>query len=190
MAYIEPCCIDQQLPSLIGESKRGFAFFHTSGDVTLKRMLEGVSWLPDRASHVMVLTVAATDVAMLRTIADYFRRGWTLALLLLTQENQRTLVEQELAPYISRVHYAADPLVVDHQLVIVGRQRALVLQGAVLGSLEFSLCQYAVWLGGDAAVVRQALDPAIAKMKSKALIDHHDQTDVARVLDRTFWKEV
>ena len=120
MAYIEPCCIDRQLPGLIKQSRAGFCFFQTSGDVTLEKLLGAVSHMASGVGgHVLMLTVPEVDIPMLRTLAYYFRRGWTQALLLLTREAQTALIESELADYLASVHYAADPLIIDGQLAII-----------------------------------------------------------------------
>jgi len=192
--YIEPCCIDRQLPTLIRDSKGGFCFFQTSGDCTLQKLLDAVSRMAGDNGHVLVLTVGEVDEPMLRTLAYYFRRGWTRALLLLTATAQTELVERELAPYMDRVHYAADPLVIDGQVAVVGcptgdataPAKTLIIQGAILGKADFSLSLYAAWLGTNADIIRSALDPAIAKLKTKPVIDHRDHPAVARILSRRF----
>ena len=212
MAYIEPCCIDRQLPGLIKQSRAGFSFFQTSGDVTLEKLLGAVSHMASGVGgHVLMLTVPEVDIPMLRTLAYYFRRGWTQALLLLTREAQTALIESELADYLASVHYAADPLIIDGQLAImevkaqgeadtaqaeaesvasaaVPQQpaKALIIQGAMLSQPDFSLSLYCAWLGTDPDTIRAALDPAIAKLKTKPLIDRSQQPLIARVLDRKF----
>ena len=205
MPYIEPCCIDRQLPGLIKQSRAGFCFFQTSGDVTLEKLLGAVSHMASGVGgHVLMLTVPEVDIPMLRTLAYYFRRGWTQALLLLTREVQTALIEGELADYLASVHYAADPLIIDGQLAImevkaqaeaesvasaaVPQQpaKALIIQGAMLSQPDFSLSLYAAWLGTDTDTIRAALDPAIAKLKTKPLIDRSQQPQVARVLQRQF----
>ncbi|MCR5578733.1 MAG: hypothetical protein K6F74_05925 [Prevotella sp.] len=195
MSYIEPCCIDKQLPKVMKEAKGGFCFFQTSGDVTLEKLLGAVSRLAGD-EHVIVLTVPEVDVMMLRTLAYYFRRGWTQALLLLTQRSQKELVESELSGYLDRVHYAVDPLVLDSQLAIIGCDTkdtkgsgtfvslSLVIQGAMLSQADFSLSLYAAWLGNDKDVLLQAIDPVIAKLKMKAVIDHYDQACIGHILNR------
>ena len=76
--YIEPCCIDKQLPALIRRSQGGFCFFQTNGDCDLKKLLDSVSHMASGVGgHVLVLTVPEVDITMLRTLAYYFRRGWT-----------------------------------------------------------------------------------------------------------------
>ena len=197
MAYIEPCCIDRQLPGLIKQSRAGFCFFQTSGDVTLEKLLGAVSHMASGAGgHILMLTVPEVDIPMLRTLAYYFRRGWTQALLLLTREAQTALIESELADYLASVHYAADPLIIDGQLAIIESvasaavpqqpAKALIIQGAMLSQPDFSLSLYAAWLGSDTDTIRAAIDPAIAKLKTKPLIDRSQQPQVARVLQRQF----
>jgi hypothetical protein len=179
------------------EAKGGFCFFQTNGDVTLEKLLGAVSRLAGD-EHVIVLTVPEVDVMMLRTLAYYFRRGWTQALLLLTQRSQKELVESELSGYLDRVHYAVDPLVLDCQLAIIGCDikvpdpfvssarppLSLVIQGAMLSQADFSLSLYAAWLGSEKDVLLQAIDPVIAKLKMKAVIDHYDQACIAHILNR------
>ena len=197
MAYIEPCCIDRRLPGLIKQSRAGFCFFQTSGDVTLEKLLGAVSHMASGAGgHILMLTVPEVDIPMLRTLAYYFRRGWTQALLLLTREAQTALIESELADYLASVHYAADPLIIDGQLAIIESvasaavpqqpAKALIIQGAMLSQPDFSLSLYAAWLGSDTDIIRAAIDPAIAKLKTKPLLDRSQQPQVARMLQRQF----
>ena len=202
--YIEPCCIDKQLPALIRRSQGGFCFFQTNGDCDLKKLLDSVSHMASGVGgHVLVLTVPEVDITMLRTLAYYFRRGWTRALLLLTRAVQTELIQTELADYIDHIHYAADPLIIDGQLAILsaltvpepaaldqrslateGTQEGLIIQGAMLSQPDFSLSLYSAWLGTDRDIIRSAIDPAIAKLKAKPQIDHSQHPEVARILER------
>ena len=202
--YIEPCCIDKQLPALIRRSQGGFCFFQTNGDCDLKKLLDSVSHMASGVGgHVLVLTLPEVDITMLRTLAYYFRRGWTRALLLLTRAVQTELIQTELADYIDHIHYAADPLIIDGQLAILsaltvpepaeGREPAegqgssgLIIQGAMLSQPDFSLSFYTAWLGTDRDIIRSAIDPAIAKLKAKPQIDHSQHPEVARILERNF----
>ena len=191
--YIEPCCIDKQLPALIRRSQGGFCFFQTNGDCDLKKLLDSVSHMASGVGgHVLVLTVPEVDIQQLRTLAYYFRRGWTRALLLLTRAVQTELIQTELADYIDHIHYAADPLIIDGQLAILSTStvpelvEGLIIQGAMLSQPDFSLSLYTAWLGTDRDIIRSAIDPAIAKLKAKPQIDHSQHPDVARILDRNF----
>ena len=201
--YIEPCCIDKQLPALIRRSQGGFCFFQTNGDCDLKKLLDSVSHMASGVGgHVLVLTLPEVDITMLRTLAYYFRRGWTRALLLLTRAVQTELIQTELTDYIDHIHYAADPLIIDGQLAILSaltvpvvRQahqpdtvpepaEGLIIQGAMLSQPDFSLSLYTAWLGTDRDIIRSAIDPAIAKLKAKPQIDHSQHPEVARILER------
>ena len=129
--YIEPCCIDKQLPALIRRSQGGFCFFQTNGDCDLKKLLDSVSHMASGVGgHVLVLTAPEVDITMLRTLAYYFRRGWTRALLLLTRAVQTELIQTELADYIDHIHYAADPLIIDGQLAILSTSTVPVVRQA------------------------------------------------------------
>ena len=203
--FIEPCCIDKQLPALIKSQK--FCFFQTNGDCTLSKVLNAVSSMVGNDGHVMVLTVGEVDVMMLRTLEQYLRREWSKAVLLLTARSQEALVRSELGGYLKRVHYAVDPMVVDGQIALIGCRKgdtggdrprsdigdstegsvptvSLIIQGAMLGQVDFSLSLYAAWLGKDKEVVKSAINPIVAKLKTKAVIDHHEQPEIARILNR------
>ena len=189
--YIEPCCIDKQLPALIRRSQGGFCFFQTNGDCDLKKLLDSVSHMASGVGgHVLVLTLPEVDITMLRTLAYYFRRGWTRALLLLTRAVQTELIQTELADYIDHIHYAADPLIIDGQLAILSTStvpelvEGLIIQGAMLSQPDFSLSLYTACLTTDRDIIRSAIDPAIAKLKAKPQIDHSQHPEVARILER------
>ena len=160
----------------------------------MQKLLGAVSRMAGDNGHVLVLTVGEVDEPMLRTLAYYFRRGWTRALLLLTAQAQTEMVERELASYMDCVHYAADPLVIDGQAAVIGcptedataPAKTLIIQGAILGKPDFSLSLYTAWLGSNADIIRSALDPAISKLKTKMVIDNRQQPDIARILSRQF----
>jgi hypothetical protein len=56
----------------------------------------------------------------------------------------------------------------------------------MLSQADFSLSLYAAWLGSDADVVLSALDPVIAKLKTKPVIDGSSCELVANFLKRKF----
>jgi len=195
MAYIESCCIERLLPPMLKQG--GTCFFQTNGDITLQKLMDAtVSMVGSR--HTLILTVAELDAGIIRTLEQYLRREWTAALMLLTRTPQTSLIETELQPYLDRIHYACDPLIIDGQLAVLGTgswdeqseaqvpvpMTALVIQGAILGQPDFSLSLYTAWLGTDTAVLKSAIDPAIAKLKTKPAIDHSDHPAIAKVLAR------
>lgn len=195
MAYIEPCCAERQLPALIRES-RGLCFFQTAGDVTIEKLYQATASLVSNDPQTMLLVVPEADLQLLRFLAYAFRRSWLRALLLLTQTAQKALIETELQPYLTAVHYAADPMVLDGLCVVASEQlrvksegekgKALILQGPILSHPDPSLCQYVACLTTSNDTVRQATDAAVAKLRLKPLIDHRDHEAVAAVLKRQF----
>lgn len=195
--WIEPCCADRQLPSAIKNAKGGFCFFQTNGDVLLETLLKSVSYLAG-SGHTLLLSVPEADIRLLRTLNQYMTRGWTKAVLLLSQSPQEDLVSSELAANIDKVQYASDPMILDGLLAIIparpsptptqtgAENKAVVIQGAILSKQDFSLCHYAAWYGRDREILQQAIDPLIAKLKTKARIDHKENPDVAIILNRKF----
>ena len=195
MAYIESCCIERLLPPMLKQG--GTCFSQTNGDITLQKLMDATASLVG-SRHTLLLTVAELDAGIIRTLEQYLRREWTAALMLLTRTPQTSLIETELQPYLDRIHYACDPLIIDGQLAVLGTgsweeqseaqvpvpMTALVIQGAILGQPDFSLSLYSAWLGTDTAVLKSAIDPAIAKLKTKPAIDHSDHPAIAKVLAR------
>lgn len=182
MAYIEPCCCDRQLPVLLRE--RRTAFFQTNGDVTVQKFMGAVGCMAGQPSELWLM-LPAVDFALLRTLRQWFQRGWISSLHLLTQENQETEVMAELGEAAlantpaectaGAVDYAHDPLVIDGLLAFIGPEHVVAIQGAMLTKVDFSLSLYAASFGPrqkyfDApdGKVRMMLEPVISKMKIKA----------------------
>ena len=163
MAYIEPCCADRQLPSALKNSKGGFCFFQSGGDLTVQKFMGAVSSLAG-SQHRMTLVIPEVDVMLLREIKRYFDRGWTRELMLLCQSNQLEMVESELQGYMDRVTYASDPMVIDGLLAFEG-EKSVIIQGAMLKEVDFSFSMYAGYYGSDQEIIDGALKPVRSKLK-------------------------
>lgn len=196
MAYIESCCIERLLPPML-KTAGGACFFQTNGDITLQKLMDAtVSMVGSR--HTLILTVAELDAGIIRTLEQYLRREWTAAAMILTRTVQTELISQELQPYLDRIHYAADPLVIDSMLAVLGTgsweeqsetqvpvpMTALIVQGAILGQPDFSLSLYSAWLGNDPTTIKSAIDPIIAKLKTKPILSADTHPAIARILAR------
>ena len=190
--YIEPCCIDRQLPKALRDSKSGFVFFQTNGDVTVTKLLNATASMVAPDNLTLVLVMPEIEITSLRLMAHYFRQGWIRALLVLTQLPQQDLILSELEDYKDRVHVAADPMVIDGQVAVIGQAvegqpvRGMVIQGAMLPQPDFALSLYTAWVGNGSEVLLWALDAVIAKLNTKALTSTTDQPDIARILRRKF----
>ena len=112
----------------------------------------------------MTLVIPEVDVMLLREIKRYFDRQWTAELNLLTQTNQEQMVSEELQPYMDRVTYAADPMVIDGLLAFEG-EKSVIIQGAMLKEVDFSFSLYAAYYGTDAGIIDGALKPIRSKLK-------------------------
>lgn len=183
MSYIEPCCCDKQLPALLRE--RRTAFFQTNGDVTVQKFMRAVGRMAGQPSELWLM-MPQVDLALLRTLRQWFQRGWINSLHLLTQENQEKMVMDELAEAVQTaavaqqpteqvvVDYAHDPLVLDGLMAFIGPTDVVAIQGAMLTQVDFSLSLYAAAFGPrqkyfDApdGKVRMMLEPVISKMRIK-----------------------
>ena len=188
--WVEPCCVDRVLPSLLktsasGSAKGGFAFFTTNGDITFAKFAAAISSLAG-SGHRMTLVIPEVDVMLLREIKRYFDRGWTRELNLLTQSNQEQMVSEELSGYMDRVTYAADPMVIDGLLAFEPWTQgvrnnvqsrtdtgvpdpsvspSVIIQGAMLREVDFSFSLYAAYYGSDADIIDGALKPIRSKLK-------------------------
>ena len=188
MGYIEPCCCDKQLPALLRE--RRTAFFQTNGDVTVQKFMGAVGCLAGQPSELWLM-LPAVDLALLRTLRQWFQRGWINSLHLLTQENQEKMVMGELGEAVQcaavaqqptkqvAVDYAHDPLVLDGLMAFIGPTDVVAIQGAMLTQVDFSLSLYAAAFGPrqkyfDApdGKVRMMLEPVISKMRIKRAQRH------------------
>ena len=128
--YIEPCCIDRQLPRLL---RAGGRFFQTSGDVAARKMLTAASWLCGRVVNITLL-MPVVDKSMLATLAHYFAQGWLTRLTLLTQGDQSALVGQHLAALSpgQTFVYGHDKMLSGGLMLIEGDERTLFIQGPML----------------------------------------------------------
>ena len=181
MSYIEPCCCDRQLPVLLRE--RRTAFFQTNGDVTVQKFMGAVGFMAGQPSELWLM-MPQVDLPLLRTLRQWFQRGWISSLHLLTQENQEKMVMGELgeatlatAPAectAGAVDYAHNPLVIVGLLACIGTEDVVAIQGAMLTQVDFSLSLYAASFGPrpkyfdvPSGKVRMMLEPVISKMRIK-----------------------
>ena len=78
--YIQPCCIEKEIPQLM--RKQPFSFFQSNGDWTVQDLLKAVGSLVPHA--VCLLAIPEADVFLLRTLRTYLSKGWLRALVLVT----------------------------------------------------------------------------------------------------------
>ena len=84
--YIEPCCVDNELPRLLRQSGGSAVLFQTSGDVTLEHLMKAVMLMVGDRPRVMTLAVPSTDAEVLALLQRYLRLEWVARLRLITAD--------------------------------------------------------------------------------------------------------
>ena len=163
--YIQPCCIDRELPALLRQSP--YSFFQSNGDWLLGDLLRGIGSLVPNA--VALIAMPATDIYTLRLLRTFLAKEWFRAVVLITGEAQATLVNTAMEGYAGSLTYASNSQVMDGLVALTDFTRHLVVQGPVLTEKDFSLCQFAAYYGTDPAPFYQATEALIAKVKTGAL---------------------
>ena len=81
--YIEPCCIDNQLPRLLRQSDGHAAMFQTSGDVTLEHMIKALMPMVGDRPRVLTLALPVVDDDVIALLQRYMRLEWVAHLNLI-----------------------------------------------------------------------------------------------------------
>lgn len=160
--YIQPCCIERELPALLRSS--AYNFFQSNGDWTLQQLMKAVSLLVDPCEEATIVC-ASLDAFHLRTLSAYLAKSWYARLRLLTHDNQKESVKGLLSGYGDRVTYAIDKQVVDGLFALRGGGRFLIIQGPMLMENDFTLCQYSAYYGTNEEVYKQALEAIQPKLR-------------------------
>lgn len=164
--YIEPCCIDKELPEIL--KKQPFCFFQSNGDWTTASLMKAVSHLVPHA--VALLSIPEVDVFLLRTLKTYLSQGWYRGLVLVTAEPQAELVKSEMGRMLPLVTYANNSQVQDGLLALTDFSKFLVVQGAMLLEKDFSLCLYAGFFGSSSKMFSDAIESVATRAKMGAFI--------------------
>lgn len=179
--YIQPCCIEKELPELM--RKQPFSFFQSNGDWTVQDLMKSVGQLVPHA--VCLLALPEADVFLLRTLRTYLSKGWLRALVLVTAEPQGELVKAELQSYLPLVTYANHNQVQDGLLALTDFGKFLVVQGAMLTEKDFTLCQYTGYFGTSGEVFASAVEAVCARAKMGAFIKSPHE-DIQSLLDKEY----
>ena len=169
MSYIEPCCAERQLPQLLRESK-GMAFFQTSGDVTVDKMMRAVGCMVGQPCE-MWFVAHEVSVEILRMIRYWLQRGWLNGVRIMTQVDCGEMVDAELCAadgLQETVTYAHDEMMRGGMLAFDDGKTAVVIQGEILMSTDFGQAFYAACFGRtEGGLVRGAMDVVKARMRAK-----------------------
>lgn len=166
MAFQEPCCISRNIPALLRE--QGWYVFQTNGDITVDKFMEACSsMVGDR--HKLILAIPTIRVSLLRVINYYLQREWTTEVHLITQENQKKLVSNELLAHNTKVHYVWHKNIYEGLIVFEGEKDTCIIQGYMTEDITPGYHQYCAYFGND----KQRIEDMISPIKSKIRIAEH-----------------
>lgn len=172
--YIQPCCINKELPELL--RKEGHCFFQLNGDCTVTEVMSAVSFMVEGGTAILALP--DISVFLLRTLRAWLAKGWFRSLILLTGERKHRLVsdvftQEEGKP--GKVFYASSTRIQDSLFALTNGSRFLVIQGPLIEEKDFSLCQYAAYLGNSCIPFVAATEAITACVKTSAYIRSDDE---------------
>lgn len=171
--YIEPCCIDNQLPRLLRQSDGHAAMFQTSGDVTLEHMIVALMPMVGDRPRVLTLALPVIDDDVAALLQRYMRLEWVAHLNLITSQPQA-----ELQPQLERIGVAMDRITVAivtdattlGLLVFTGASATAAVQGQLESSVRKGLHLYsALYAPTNSPAIRSLTDPITALIKARAV---------------------
>lgn len=150
MAYIEPCCVENQLPKLLRKEHGGFALFQTQGDVTIEKLMEAVGCMVDFGGGEYWIVVKEVDIQLMRFLRRWFDRKCISRLHLLTVADQTELVASELGDvWMKQTEYGWREDLRTELFCCVGKRESVVVVGEMLTVARTSsaMTSYAALLG-------------------------------------------
>lgn len=99
---IEPCCISNQLPSLLRE--RPDVVFYSNGDWDVEKLKFSVDCMVDSPA-VEILLSPAVDLSLCRSFRHSLQKNWAKTVFLCTTEDCTSLVQGELTGHADKVLY-------------------------------------------------------------------------------------
>ena len=155
MAYLEHCCIENQLPALLRREK-GNALFQTNGDVTVEKLMQAACCLADSGFGEYWICIKEVDVVLMRFLRRWMQRGWIRELHLLTATDQREMVASELGEELMKhVDYGWREGLGLEAFCVVGDRESMVVQGEMLlaARTEAVMTAYSAAVGPNARML-------------------------------------
>ena len=155
MAYLEPCCIEQQLPRAVKAGK-GSALFQTNGDVTIEKLMQAACCMASGGFGEYWICIREVDVVLMRFLRRWMQRGWIRELRLLTVGDQRDLVASELGDELmAHVEYGWREDLGTEAFCVVGDRESMVVQGEMLlaARTEARMTAYSAAVGPNARML-------------------------------------
>lgn len=130
--FLEPCCIENQLPQLL-RRERGNALFQTNGDVTIEKLMQAACCMASGGFGEYWICIREVDVVLMRFLRHWMNRGWIRELRLLTVGDQREMVASELGEELMKqTDYGWREGLGLEAFCVVGDRESMVVQGEML----------------------------------------------------------
>ena len=170
--YIEPCCIDNQLPRLLRQSDGHAAMFQTSGDVTLEHMLEALMPMVGDRPRVLTLALPVVDDDVVALLQRYMRLEWVAHLNLITSDTTITTHPSSLTQIGVPMDRITLSIVTDATtlglLVFTGASATAAVQGQLESSVRKGLHLYsALYAPTNTPAIRSLTDPIHALINAR-----------------------
>ena len=169
--YIEPCCVDNDLPRLLRQSGGSAVLFQTSGDVTLEHLMKAVMLMVGDRPRVMTLAVPSVDAEVLALLQRYLRLEWVARLRLITSEPAPIAAQQLLSIGVDRGRLQLS--IVDDArplglLMFSGPSGTVAITGQIEPTTHKGLHLYAALFGPSGSpTLRSFTDPLDALIKAR-----------------------
>ena len=129
MAYLEPCCIENQLPALLRREKAN-ALFQTNGDVTIEKLMQAACCMASGGFGEYWICIREVDVVLMRFLRHWMLRGWVKRLHLLTATDQSEMVASELGEaWMKQTEYGWSDGLQMEMFCVVGETETVVVSG-------------------------------------------------------------
>jgi len=171
--YIEPCCVDNELPRLLRQSGGSAVLFQTSGDVTLEHLMKAVMLMVGDRPRVMTLAVPSTDAEVLALLQRYLRLEWVARLRLITSEPEPIAAQQLLSMGVDSARLQLS--IVDDArplglLMFSGPNGTVAITGQIEPTTHKGFHLYAALFGPSGSpTLRSFTDPLDALIKARAV---------------------
>ena len=170
--YIQPCCIDRQLPEVLRKQK--ISFFQSMGDWTTQDLMKAVSCLV-MDDCVAIMAIYKVDAYLLRALRTYLAKGWYKGVVLLTHEDQTELVKSELTSYLPCVCYAHNKQIYESEFALTNGHQHLAIAGALLLEKDMHLHNYAAFFDTNRERFYELISPFFARVKTSPAIKAEDE---------------